>query len=1362
VKEHRLVRAGPVAVAPLRSGFHIVSHVLGHSRLLCDARTLEILAWHARPRLAAEVAAHFAESDRAVSFVLGHLVQAQLLAPATLDVRARIRDAFGSRRAPTTASAPSIPLPARGGVQQWGAQETDPRPAAFALTSRSRLTLSPYVASMPVAPGETIALHPLGARTHLRDRVWKLARAFEAPTTIAAAAAKLGIRSSEEALAACRFLVLRGLLWPSRAAERRALATLADRLGLHEDGPSVRQWSEPQHQWTDVATPYDWAAVRRLDAFGRVAVVGQCQINFASAALQRLAQSHGVYLDLFAEPVPSSALGGSAWAAVFLSLADAAVGLHEAAARGDLEGARDRIPGLLAHMDALVLETRRHTRAPIAVLSVAPPSLSAISESASARHLRARVYAELNDRLAGALRDRDAYLIDESAYLSAATSRRAHEVVLDDEYAGSAHHCAYNPRFWIPLTHWPASMTASSEAHPLPQGDPQAGASDALAPALFDFLRRRHGEPPVRAVVFDPDTLLWPGHLAEKPLAHESLQRAMGRPDYQLYCGTNEAFLAVRARGVKLVCASPLAESVLREKWNVPASSDAFVSADHLDAIAKTPREISAALARLGVRPEECLWVASTAASSSLALEGARVFRGESWSLKRYLFTAPELTPALARIEAPAPAVAVSPILPSPPPSSLGPDREAAIEQSVDAAIGRHLNVAAAEIRRTDDLRQLGLDSLTALALARDVERAIGAELADQDLTIATIYRRSTLLASALRASRARDATHHPRSDAAAPRPSAPSALETAHSFAEVIIRNANAGRHPWQLKMVRSTKPNDYDYVGWGTLLERASGYADLFARTGAAPGDVITLMLPQGTALIAAFLGAILYDFVPSIVASPNEKLSPSAFASWFGAVAERSATRLVVCEETCEALVRACIAASAAPTIQVSSASPSPTARTSAPIGRSPNRPLLLQHSSGTTGLKKAVLLSEEPTLTQVRNLARALHCDSLDVVVSWAPLYHDMGLVACLLLPLLADLPLVMMSPFDWLKCPELLLREIARERGTLSWMPNFAFLYMAQRIADASLRGLDVASWRAVINCSEPVTERASEALLAKLAQVGLRRSSLSASYAMAETTFAVTQVPPGRGVTTLPIDAGRWRAEGIAQRADETTESVTVLTGSGEILAGAEVAIVAPDGSLQPEGHAGEIRVRSDSMMSGYFGDARATSAAIADGWYATGDVGLLFGRELYVTGRKKDLVIVAGHNVYPHDVEESVGSIPGVKPGRVVTFGVHDESLDTERLVILAETIDSRANDGDLALLRERIRAHVSSVFGVTPSDVRLFGERTLLKSTSGKLSRAQNRALYLGASKGARTPPQHASPPHQASIETDPPHGT
>jgi acyl-CoA synthetase (AMP-forming)/AMP-acid ligase II len=1328
--EDRFVRAAPVALAPLGSGFHVAAHVLGHARVVCDARVLEILEWHRRPRTPAQVAKHFGESERGVAFVLKHLVQAQLLVSTTLDPGERIRRAFKSRRANLPKVAPSLPLAAPGGLKKWIPDNWQAREAtAFALSEGSCLVLSPCVVSLGVRPGETIALHPLGPRVHLRDRVWQLARAFQRPSTIAAVAKRLGVGSVEELVAACRFLVLRRLLWPSAAAERRTFEALGAELDLGPDAPSVRQWSDPPDQWTDVATPYDWADVSRLEAFGRVALVGQCQINFVGAALQRLAQRHHVYLALHGEATPSDGLSRAGWSAVFVSLAEHGAELHEAAARGEWERARDAVPGIVAAADDIVAAVRRRTGAPVAVVSVAPPALSPFDETSPHRHTRAGVYAELNARLAAALAaTSDAFLLDESALLGAERDR----VTLDDEYTGAAHHCAFDPRFWMELTQWAGPSFAPTP--PFPASASQSGASGAIAVGLFDFLRRRYEPVPVRVVVFDPDTWLWPGTIADKPAAHDSLQRSLGRPDYQFYCGVNEALLAVRARGVKLVCLSPLPEGELREKWNVPGHSTTFVSAEHVDGVVRDACGLEDLLGRLGVSSRECLAL-GVGRRWAAAESGARVFRGDRWSLKRYLLTAPELTSttgvsphrhdAIDSRDADSATVREA--------GGRGRLSEADVASAVDQAIARHLPALATH--RADDLRLLGLDSLTALDLAHDIEASLGVVLADKDLTIASIFRRSTLLEATYRASEAK-AGRAPAAFRSARGRASPSS-DASDRVVDRIYRHAERGDHPWQIKMVRSSKPNDYEYAGWGALLERAYGYADLFADLGARAGDVVTLMLPQGIPLVAAFVAAVLHDFVPSIVAAPSEKLSEAAFAAWFGEVAARSGTRLVLCDPSHEALVRASVAASSAPSIVVSSVRPLPAARARVASGRAPNRPLLLQHSSGTTGLKKAVLLNEPSVAAQIRHLARALRCDARDVVVSWAPLYHDMGLMACLLLPLLTDLPVVMMSPFDWLASPDLLLREVTRERGTLSWMPNFAFLYTAQRVPEEAMRGIDLSSWRAVVNCSEPVTERAADAFHRRFGRVGLRRSALSASFAMAETSFAVTQVPPGRGLVSTAVDATLWHKQGIARpigREAGAPQGSVVLTGSGELIGGTELEVVDPNGRAVPEGHAGEIRVRCESLMDGYFGDPEATAGAVRQGWYFTGDVGVMLGREVYVTGRKKDLVIVAGHNVYPHDVEESLGDVRGIKPGRVVAVGVPDDALGTERLVILAETVvEHQATAGELEELAQRVRAHVSSVFGVAVHDVRIYAERTLLKSTSGKLSRARNRALYL-----------------------------
>jgi acyl-CoA synthetase (AMP-forming)/AMP-acid ligase II len=386
-------------------------------------------------------------------------------------------------------------------------------------------------------------------------------------------------------------------------------------------------------------------------------------------------------------------------------------------------------------------------------------------------------------------------------------------------------------------------------------------------------------------------------------------------------------------------------------------------------------------------------------------------------------------------------------------------------------------------------------------------------------------------------------------------------------------------------------------------------------------------------------------------------------------------------------------------------------------------------LLQHSSGTTGLQKGVALSHRAVLRHNRAYAERIGLTRDDVIVSWLPLYHDMGFVACFLLPLLARVPFVELSPFDWVLRPASLFEQIHKHRATLCWMPNFAFQFMADSVRPSQLSGLTLDSVRAWVNCSEPVQHPAHAAFLERFAGNGACERQLTASYAMAENVFAVTQSRAGE-YKVLRVNR-RLFTGGHRVETDES-DAALAFVSNGAPVEGTEVAVIDENGRAMPEGNVGELAIRGEYLFSGYFRREDLTGESLTgEGWYKTGDLGFVREREVYVTGRKKDLIIVQGRNFYPADVERVVASVEGVTPGRVVVFGMPDEKTGTEGLIVLAES--EEFDGGQARRLSLRIRNAVAQELDCTPQDVRLVPPRWLVKSTAGKLARADNRSKYL-----------------------------
>jgi acyl-CoA synthetase (AMP-forming)/AMP-acid ligase II len=388
------------------------------------------------------------------------------------------------------------------------------------------------------------------------------------------------------------------------------------------------------------------------------------------------------------------------------------------------------------------------------------------------------------------------------------------------------------------------------------------------------------------------------------------------------------------------------------------------------------------------------------------------------------------------------------------------------------------------------------------------------------------------------------------------------------------------------------------------------------------------------------------------------------------------------------------------------------------------------LLLQHSSGTTGLQKGVMLSHGAVMRHAEAYLPALGAAPGDVVASWLPLYHDMGLIACFVSPLIAGIPVVWLSPFEWVASPALLVRAISDHRATLTWLPNFAYSFIAQRSRETE-GSLDLSCLRAVINCSEPVSAEAMDTFAGRFAPAGLRKEALHTCYAMAENVFAVSASTAGQEPRRARICERTWRDHHRA--APPATDAPSLVhVSNGPAVPGCQVEIRDDAGRAQPSGHAGRVLIRSPFLLSGYFRrDDLNRELLGADGFYDTGDVGWMDpDGHVYVTGRAKDLVIVGGRNVYPQDVEQIAAEVEGVHPGRAVCFGVGVKGLGTEGLVVLAESELAESAWPELAA---RIRAAVPARLDLDLCDVRVLSLGNLRKSTSGKLARAGNREWYL-----------------------------
>jgi fatty-acyl-CoA synthase len=521
--------------------------------------------------------------------------------------------------------------------------------------------------------------------------------------------------------------------------------------------------------------------------------------------------------------------------------------------------------------------------------------------------------------------------------------------------------------------------------------------------------------------------------------------------------------------------------------------------------------------------------------------------------------------------------------------------------------------------------------------------------------------------------------------------------------------------------------KAGTQERISFGELLARSAGYAARYRELGVRPGDLVVIILQHTPHLFYSQIGAMLAGAIPSFMPFPTPKQRPELYWGDHDTLFARIEPRLIVTyQENANDLNRLLPGRD----FSVLVAGDAILARDDVNVdalpgfAAEPDDIACLQHSSGTTSLKKGVMLTHRAVLAHVEAYAGSLKFGPSDSVASWLPLYHDMGFIACYMMSLIRGTHLVALDPFEWVVRPSLLLDAIDRYRTTFCWLPNFAFSHIVGGARGD--RSWDLSCIRALINCSEPCKPKTFERFIARFGQSGISSEKLQVCYALAENVFAVTQTELGRRARVLYADAELFSRGSV--REEPGAPAIGMLS-CGVPVDGVAVMVTDESGRTVSDGVVGEVRLRSDFLFEGYYKLPEATRAKLADGVYATGDMGFIYGGELFVTGRRDDMIIVNGQNYYAHEIEAIAAEHDAVIAGRSVAIGIEEPQSDSTAVVVLTECVTGRgvetlATDLRRAIL-ERTGLAVHAVVPVEPGQ--------LVKTTSGKISRTKNRELYL-----------------------------
>jgi fatty-acyl-CoA synthase len=549
-----------------------------------------------------------------------------------------------------------------------------------------------------------------------------------------------------------------------------------------------------------------------------------------------------------------------------------------------------------------------------------------------------------------------------------------------------------------------------------------------------------------------------------------------------------------------------------------------------------------------------------------------------------------------------------------------------------------------------------------------------------------------------------------------------------------IVERLVQAADRPTGVRFVgASVAPAEGDgFVSWREIHDDARVVGAALQARGLVPGDHVAILGPTSRSLMTTVQGCWLAGIASMVLPLPMRMGSLEAFIESTRGRIRHGDAKLVLIDDQLAAFYEA---APGDPPIEPMAAVLPGTP--GVPSGErlelptpDPERLVILQYTSGSTSEPKGVMIPDRVLRANIDACCDAAELGPDEVMVSWLPLYHDMGLVGFLALPMTRGVQLVQAAPQDFLAKPGNWMQWISDWGGTATAGPNFSWVLATRALKRAE--GLDLSRLTLALSGAEPVDPDAVEAFVAAAEPFGFTAGGVFPAFGMAEVAIGGAFPPRHRGMVCDSVDRVVLERERIAkplELADAEEELyVRRLPLLGHAVPGLEMKVVDPETREElPERHVGELLLRGTSVTPGYYKRPDATAALFHDGWLCTGDLAYLLDGELVLCGRIKDVIIVGGRNVFPEDIERACGSLDGVRAGNVIAFGV-DGYKGKESVVVVAEV---RADD--LEAVRHEVHHRTLEVCGLPPRDVMLVRPGTLPKTSSGKLQRAKCRESYL-----------------------------
>lgn len=538
------------------------------------------------------------------------------------------------------------------------------------------------------------------------------------------------------------------------------------------------------------------------------------------------------------------------------------------------------------------------------------------------------------------------------------------------------------------------------------------------------------------------------------------------------------------------------------------------------------------------------------------------------------------------------------------------------------------------------------------------------------------------------------------------------------NNLAEALQDCANTAKATEGFRFLDEAGKED-GFLSFAELRDKAAQMAVALKKIGLKKGDAVGLIIPEQKDFVVSFYACVWAGLVAVPLAAPYQISKLDHYIKNLQEISKTAEIKTFVVTSRLKPYLGGVLSSQVK---KISLVSELQNESTAEPLEPTTAEDLaFLQFTSGSTAEPKGVKVSNRNIMANCKCIAEdGIKLNSADSFFSWLPFYHDMGLIGFLLTTVIYRCSGTFLSPLAFIKRPNLWLKGISKYSATISFAPNFAYSLCVKRIKEEELKDLDLSKWRLAGCGAEPIQSSTVESFIEKFSKCGFASKSFKACYGMAESTLAVAFPKMDDDVLFDTVQDG--------------TSSIKYISCGGA-FPDHEISVRAEDLTCCKEHVVGEIAIKGPSVTQGYINNDNATAATIKDGWLYTGDYGYLAEGNLYICGRRKDLIIISGKNYYPSDVEALLVSVPGLRQGNAVAFSISAEQVD--KLIICAEkSKDSKHSDKDIT---DVIRGEVLSNLGITVADVVLLPAGALPKTTSGKLQRAKVKELYLHSGLGA-----------------------